>query len=534
MEGDNANWHTVFTRHVDIPDSATSLSEAFRSELEAELAEYAGGSVHLYEGSYQHKAGATHLLARFGSTKHLVVVGAEDPPFDVEVTLDHPAGSIHVCPCSRANAEMLRTTFPWTNPVPLGTESAIGCGDRLGLATPGHIRACRATELRPVLAQQSIREMERTGRTPQEVLDDASWAVFQAGYQDGFGADADHLKTTDDIDRCVAAGYTMYTIDPSDSVDTEADDLDREALDDRFAALPWDALGTTPDACLDRYAADPIEVGADDPLRIDFEKEALKRAAVKYGAALAHTKNLADHLARRYRSERPEETYDLEMSVDETAHPTRPREHLFVAAELQRLGVEVMSLAPRFVGDFQKGIDFIGDLDEFEGAFEKHAHIASALGDYKLSIHSGSDKFSIYPIMGRHAGNRIHLKTAGTSYLEALRIVARHAPGLFREIVDFAFDRFQKDRKTYHVTTDLDVIPAADDVPDSELESTYLDEDNGRQLLHITYGSVLSATEDGRSRFKDRFLSVLHENEEEHYETLKAHFLDHIDGVWGS
>ena len=515
---------------MDIPDPATSLSEAFFADLEDDLAAYADRPARVYGHSVQQKAGATHLLARLGTTKRLVV-GAADPPYDVEATLDHSAGPIHVCPCSAANAQVLRATFPWTAPVPLGTESALGCGDRLGLATPGHIRACQASDLRPVLAQQSIREMERTGRTPQEVLDDASWAVFQAGYQDGFGADADHLKTPEAIDRCVAAGYTMYTIDPSDHVDTEADDLGAAALDERFSALPWDALDATPDACLDRYATAPIEVGNDDPLRIDFDETTLKQAAVKYGAALAHTKRLADHLATRYQSVRPEETYDLEMSVDETARPTRPREHLFVAAELQRLGGEVTSLAPRFVGDFQKGIDFIGDLDAFETAFERHARIAAAREDYKLSIHSGSDKFSVYPIMGRHAGDRLHLKTAGTSYLEALRIIARHAPALLREIVDFAFERFEEDRKTYHVTTDLDAIPAPDDVSQSDLEATYLDDDDGRQLLHLTYGSVLSATENGSPRFKDRFFEVLHAHENEHYETLEKHFRHHLRGL---
>jgi hypothetical protein len=340
------------------------------------------------------------------------------------------------------------------------------------------------------------------------------------------------LKTTEDIDRCVAAGFTMYTIDPSDHVDNDADELAVEALAERFEALPWDVLGMTPAECVQRYVGASIDVhGSSGAVSIQFDAEALRRAAVKYAAAIAHTKQLVDHLARQYRTARPDETFDLEMSVDETAHPTRPREHFFVAAELDRLGVHVTSLAPRFVGDFQKGIDFIGDREAFEEAFVQHARIAAALGDYKLSIHSGSDKFSIYPIMGRHAGARLHLKTAGTSYLEALRVAARHAPDLFRAIVDFAFDRFEADRKTYHVTTDLDAIPDPADVPNDELEATYLGDDDGRQLLHLTYGSVLSAQRDGTSRFKDRLFAILHEHESTHYDVLEAHFRRHIRGV---
>lgn len=515
---------------MDSLRDTASLPDAFRLDLEQRLIDHTGAAVRIYDRSVQPADDTTVMLARLDGQRTLVVLGDAVAAFAAADTLPHPAGPLRLCPCTPANAAALRATFPWTAPQPLGTETAIGCGDRLGLATPGHIRACRAAGLRPVLAQQSIREMERTGRTPQNVLDDACWAVFQEGYRAGFGADADHLKTPAAVDRCVDAGFTMYTIDPSDYVDTDADRLGADTLRRRFKALPWERLATTPAACLRRYVGAPIKVrGASGAVTIRFDDEALQRAAVKYAAAIAHTKHLADHLARRYRLQRPEEAYDLEVSVDETAHPTRPREHFFVAAELDRLGVPLTSLAPRFVGDFQKGIDFIGDRDAFAEAVAQHARIAAALGDYKLSIHSGSDKFSIYPLMGRHAGDRLHLKTAGTSYLEALRVVARHAPDLLRAIVAFAFDRFATDRKTYHVTTDLDAIPDPAEVPDDALEGIYLDDDDGRQLLHITYGAVLTAQQDGVTRFKDRLIAVLNAHEETHYDVLEAHFRRHID-----
>jgi hypothetical protein len=489
------------------------------------------GTTSLYDASVRTHDGALFALVRVSGTPHLAVLDASPPAFVRATTIDGGARSLYLCPCSPENARRLRSRFPWTAPTPLGRTTAIGCGDRLGCATPGHIRACRATGVVPVLAQQSIREMERTGRSPQQVLDDVTWAVFQEGYTDGYGADADHLKTEADIDACVAAGYTMYTIDPSDHVQNDADHLDGDALADRFRDLPWDALGTTPSACLDRYTGAPIAVGEDGALQVEFSPTLLRRAAVKYGAALAHTKHLAGHLSDAYRTHRPGEDYDLEMSVDETDTPTQPREHYFVAAELNRLGVEVTSLAPRFVGDFEKGIDYVGDLDAFEEAFRAHAAIARAQGGYKLSIHSGSDKFSVYPILGAHAGSHLHLKTAGTSFLEALRIPARHAPEFFRAMVDFAFERFEEDRKTYHVTTRLDAIPVPADVPDPALENTYLEDNNGRQLLHITYGSLLSGTGEAPSPFRERLFALLDEHEEEHYEALRSHFLAHIETV---
>ncbi len=103
---------------------------------------------------------------------------------------------------------------------------------------------------------------------------------------------------------------------------------------------------------------------------------------------------------------------------------TTPFEHWLVASELRRLGVEWVGLAPRFVGDFEKGIDYRGDLEVFRREYLKHLAIAEALGPYKISIHSGSDKFGVYRVIGEIGKGGVHVKTAGTSYLEALRTVA--------------------------------------------------------------------------------------------------------------
>ena len=135
--------------------------------------------------------------------------------------------------------------------------------------------------------------------------------------------------------------------------------------------------------------------------------------------------------------------FELEASVDETEQPTSLLEHYYIASELKRLGVYWVSLAPRYVGRFEKGVDYIGDLALFEAEFSGHAAIARHFGGYKLSLHSGSDKFSIYPIANRLAEGRVHLKTAGTSYLEALRTVADVDPGFFRNIYQFARDRYE-------------------------------------------------------------------------------------------
>src|SRR5512143_2606445 len=106
---------------------------------------------------------------------------------------------------------------------PLGLSPSFGFGDRLGLATPGHIAAVRGTLFAPIFVQQSVRENARTGRTPQQVMDDARRAVEAAHWDAPAGADADHLKTPDDLPPFVEAGYTLYTVDPGEHVDNGAD-----------------------------------------------------------------------------------------------------------------------------------------------------------------------------------------------------------------------------------------------------------------------------------------------------------------------
>ena len=136
------------------------------------------------------------------------------------------------------------------------------------------------------------------------------------------------------------------------------------------------------------------------------------------------------------------DAFDFEISVDETDAPTTPLEHFFIANELTRAGVKFTSLAPRFIGRFEKGVDYIGDLAALDAEMAKHAAVTAHFGTYKLSLHSGSDKFSVYPLIVKHWGERLHVKTAGTSYLEALRALAVTEPELFERIWALGLERY--------------------------------------------------------------------------------------------
>jgi len=466
-------------------------------------------------------------LVRFGAELKLAILAkrADSPAFDgFEGERSTRTGyTLLLGPTSARNAHGLRNHLPWLKPRPLGLQTSVGMGDRLGLATPGHVRAVRAVggKVEPIFCQQSIREMTRTRRTPQQVMDDATWGMFQEGWRGGAGADADHLKTTEDIDSCLAAGFTFFTIDPGEHVDNSAESASPSELLEKLGSLPWKLLDDKPSWLTSRYVGPSFDV---EEHTITFDEHTLVKAAVKYGQAVAHVAEMYRHLIKATNGWNCE----LEVSVDETEQPTSPTEHLYIAKELRRLGVHWVSLAPRYVGRFEKGVDYIGNLAKFEASFAVHAAIARELGPYKLSLHSGSDKFSVYPIALRQTHGLVHLKTAGTSYLEALHTIAQIDPAFFRSIYVFARERYETDKVSYHVSAELARAPEPRDVQDKDLPRL-LDQFDAREIFHVTFGSVLTMRgTDGRLRFYDQFMEFLRRNPEAYAANLEAHFVKHL------
>ena len=415
---------------------------------------------------------------------------------------------------------------PWTGPQPCGLSPSMGYGDRLGLATPGHLLAHQRKgvvgRVVPIFAQQSGREMERIGRTPAEVLWDASVALADAADCGSWGADADHMKTEEQISACVEAGFTFFTVDPSDAVREEVLRLTDNQVEREFTEL----CSRQPEHFghyMQKYAQPHTITGVGE---ISSDEISIQRIALTYGQAILRIRELYHWIEQCWRGEAP---FDFEVSVDETSNPTSPLAHLIIARELKRLGVRFTSLAPRFVGEFQKAIDYIGDLRAFETDFRIHAAIARQEVPYKLSVHSGSDKFSLYPIIARETGGQVHLKTSGTSYLEALRIAARCNPALFRAIAAFSASVFEEQRKSYHIKASLREFPDPSCVKDEDLEKDYVaypGADSPRQVLHVCFGAVLSA--DGGTRFAQPLKALLRESREEYAEALAQHLGKHL------
>lgn len=404
-------------------------------------------------------------------------------------------------------------------PTPLGLEPSFGFGDRLGLATPGHLEALRAQggPILPIFAQQSTRELERTGRKPADVIKDAADALQTARYNGRWGADADHMKTQEDVNSTASVGFTMFTIDPSEHLDARADTCSLEQLDELYREVRADV--NWPDEYLGR------RVRLEGDTVIDFQIPLVRRVAVKYGRAIAHSIKLAAHIDRVMAKR--EGDFEIELSVDETPHPTTLAEHFIIAEQILRSDVKMVSLAPRLIGDFEKAVDYKGDLPTLQKWLADHAAIARKLGPYKLSLHSGSDKFSIYESFARATGGMFHVKTAGTSYLEALRVASRHERKLFRRIVAFSRKRFEKDRATYNISARLDSVPDPAAVgDDATLERMYLDQDNGRQILHVTFGSVLTDSALGPA-----LRDVLVAEPKTHCQVIARHFGKHLQAL---
>jgi len=454
-----------------------------------------------YEKSINRKGQATVFMASDSDGDFLVVQG-KNPGFKGEKL---PGGKLKA-PLNHKNAATLRKTFPFTAPSRvLGKERSFGTGDRLGIATAGHINLFEKYDAYPVFAQQSIRELTLTNRTFEDVLDTVSFSVFRDGFKKNWGADGDHLKTVKDVKNALSLGFTMITLDCSEHIDNNVTDQNAPPLPKNYA---------------DKYLGKEFDIG--EAVRLSFTEGELKKIAAVYGNAISFA---ADIYKRFFKSGKYKA--DFEISIDETITETSPLQHYFVARELIDSGVSFATMAPRFCGDFQKGIDYIGNLAQFEKEIKTHAVIARHF-KYKLSIHSGSDKFSVFPLIGKATKNNFHIKTAGTNWLEAMRVVAQKDPALYREVHKYAYSAFDEARKYYHVTTDLKKIPDVDKLADKALPDLFND-NNSRQLIHITYGLILNKKNaDGSFTFKERLYKLWKTYAEDYAGALEKHIGKHL------
>ena len=487
---------------------------ATRSEIARYCSEQFMGSLAVYEESYAEAGGAGFVMA---STNGAVKTpgAVKTTGADILVVCGDPSvtrafeGEIHgklkLCPPTHENRLALNGFLPFTNPSSAGKRDiSFGFGDRLGIANSAHLKAIGQAEIFPVLAQQSMRELTLMKRGYKDVLDAAAWAVFKRGWTKGFGADGDHLKSKGDIKAALDYGFSMITLDCSEALRKAPGSYDELARE--YNQIPEAARG----GYEDRY------LGKSPLPGVDFTKESLMAFAVVYGLAIDFAQDVYESLIKP--CGRP---IDFEISIDETSDTTELAAHYFVAAELIRRGVNVTSLAPRFIGEFQKGIDYIGDTEAFSENLKAHNEIAKQFG-YRISVHSASDKFKVFPSVFRETEGRFHIKTSGTSWLEAVRTIARKEPSLYRRMHDCALKHIDDAKLFYVVHCDISQIPPLDTVTDAMLPE-YLEKDDSRQLMHITYGFLFEDP-----ALKNDVLSALSTHIADYESAITAHMRKHF------
>jgi len=492
-----------------------------------------GTDFSVYPTSLDRAGGNLCFMVNQGGVRMFVSLGSNDDGFQAAETQRVGEYTAKICGLSCENAAVLRQSFDYTNPQVLGTEPAFGTGDRIGgmaSATPGHVRAAMEYHVAMFFAQQSVRENERTGRTFQQVLDDACWGVFQEGYRQPWGADADHLMEFSDMEAAIDAGFTMFTVDPSHHINNDAAVRMGEAAvcKEFYNIFGGDAPQGNRFARKYTSLRETLKDGGYG-LWIGFSEMEVMRLTLQYLNAIEHTQLAYKHIAQRL----GHTDFDFEMSIDETDMHTTAQAHYFIARELRDREVIVTSIAPRYRAGFEKGVDIRAedggqlsrcDLVPFEDSLRAHAIIARAMGPYKLCLHSGSDKFSAYPIVSRHTQGMFHVKTAGTSYLEALKVVAVHDKALFTEMYGVALETFEQNRASYHLTTNLDNVPefnAIAKMGSDQLVGMLKDNDHARQVMHVAYGPLLD-------KFRDRMFGVLTAYSEDHYKIVSLHMGNHM------
>lgn len=475
----------------------------------------------IYYNSIKSEKGNYFFLAKDNQRKCLAVVGKHEmvEKFEGSVSEEKKIGKeellVKIYSQNHHNLSLLRGIFPHLNPSFCGLKPSFGTGDRLGIATPAHLQAFKGKDIFPILAQQSVREMSRTERNWQKVLEDAVWGCFEEGYEGPFGADADHVKNIKELKEAADCGFTMFTLDPSDFISKGIEGLNEQELSQLYNKILENK------EIENLYLNKKSKIGEQELI---FDEKSLRKIILTYSEALNHVVECYDFL-KDYKKEK----FDLEISVDETPTVTSPLAHLFIVLELQRRGVDFQNLALHFLGDWQKGIEYIGDVKQFAREFSLHAAIAKNIEGYKLSLHTGSDKFSVYPIFSQETDGLCHIKTAGTSWLEEVKVVAVKDPALYREIHRFALENFAKDRASYNLTTDLSRVPNIDKLSDGQLVDLFNKPDS-RQLIHITYGSILKAKDnEGKYIFKDKIYKILFKYEEDHYRELSNHIKRHLE-----
>jgi tagaturonate epimerase len=369
---------------------------------------------------------------------------------------------------------------------------SMGTGDRFAHQGKAQLQAFVNAKQKGVnlaiVWNKSNREHTLIGTKPANVRIEAQEAVKALGWTGGYHVDADHIGLGN-VDIFIEAS-DFFTLDVADFTGKKAD----QPLIDAFVTK------------YKKYVGKLTVAGIAQPIEITEAK--IRSAAEKFLYAVKE----AGQIYRKIEGVKGKGNFITEVSMDETDLPQTPEEMIFILAAIADEGIPAQTIAPKFTGRFNKGVDYVGNVAQFNKEFEEDiCVIAFAIKEFglpknlKLSVHSGSDKFSIYPGINKAIKKHntgLHLKTAGTTWLEEI-IGLAEAGGegleIAKEIYKIAFTRFDELRKPYATVIDIDdkKLPSVDEVMkwsskdftdalrhDQKCEKYNI---NFRQLLHVSF-----------------------------------------------
>lgn len=335
----------------------------------------------------------------------------------------------------------------------------LGTGDRFTREGEAQLSAVQAASARGIslspVWNKSNREHTIVGTQPQSLRDEADAAVRALGWKAPYFVDADHINLTT-VDGFIACS-DFFTLDVADYTGKAASPEARAAFLAKHAAL----IGSHRLPLLD----EPVHI----------TKEDMERTADKFLWAMQEAGRIYHHIAAK----KDPASFVVEVSVDETDTPQTPGELLLILAMIADEGIPAQTIAPKFTGRFNKGVDYVGDLAAFEKEFDADlaviTHAVRTFGlpeTLKISVHSGSDKFSLYPVIRRLVAKHnagLHLKTAGTTWLEEVAGLAEadgDALDIAKDIYAAALPRAEELIKPYAPVVDINIptLPTAEAV----------------------------------------------------------------------
>ncbi len=374
-------------------------------------------------------------------------------------------------PLDHKTAEMLRREFPWTAPSRvLALRKTVAVGDRLDLCAAGILEACRESDAVPVPVQQSARELSLSGRTLEEALDAATFAVYREGYLGPWGACADRLQSFQEIEAALAAGCTCLSVD----------------------CAPLLGQGEPPsDELREQYQGRTFSV---EGKQIRFERLTLEDCCREYGQVIIL-------LSEIYYSYVQRSGVDLEVLLNEADTPTGVAGLYFLANELCRRGIAFQAVCPRLELPLEAAAPLDGEAESLREEAELLACVSRSFG-FKLSFRNLEQKPELLTLLGEAAGYRLHASLGGLSWLEAMRLLAREEPVLFRLVYGIALTALPVARQVFPSSLDESALPSLDGLEDNALPGL-LSGTPVEQLLELTYGQVL------HSQLKDRLAAFL-------------------------